>query len=300
MPSSSARDLGAELYGTMFLAPIFIQRGRIDEAAAMVEPVILPGHGEKCGDHAGNPWTCADCRGRTNRALGSARRRRSESHRRPRLEHRDQLGPVGRRRAGFARRREQAVEIASRELAEASAFGRDAHGRDCTPRYAAASSPDRPGSPSCARRSRSSSAPRPAGPRAGAGEPWRGTARPGRARAGTPRALARPRHRLEVRRDRARRAGQIRDDPRRRSPTPGAADRTGFAHARRAARRPHGGRWTQQPRNRPGAVRLRQDDRDLSSRRRTPSSRSRAGTSSAAPWRRWPPPAERPREAGIR
>ena len=118
------RELGAELYGTMFLALILIERGRIDDAAAMVESMSLPDTGTNgatmvairglvwiaAGAHQSGLADLLDAEGR-NRTAGL----------------RLSVGTSWVRSAAAALvslgHRAQAVEIARRELAEASSFG---------------------------------------------------------------------------------------------------------------------------------------------------------------------------------
>ncbi len=118
------RELGAELYGTMFLALVLIERGRIDQAAAMVDSVVLP-------DAGMNAAALLAIRGLVRIAADE-----------PLSGLADLLDADGAvRSAGQSLsvgttwvpsataalialgRREDAVEIASRELAEMAAFG---------------------------------------------------------------------------------------------------------------------------------------------------------------------------------
>ena len=118
------RELGAEIFGTMFLALVLVERGRIGEAAAMVESVMPP-------DAGMNAATLLSIRGLVLIAAGDHGRGLS-----------DLLSADGwARSAGLSLsvgtswvpsaaaaltslgRREEAVEIARRELAEAGAFG---------------------------------------------------------------------------------------------------------------------------------------------------------------------------------
>ncbi len=118
------RELGAELYGTVFLALMLAERGRIDEAAAMVESISL-------ADTGINAASMLAIRGLVRIAAGAHEPGLSDL-----FEADDRNRTAGLRlsigtnwvpSAAAALlslgRREQAVEIAGRELAETSAFG---------------------------------------------------------------------------------------------------------------------------------------------------------------------------------
>ncbi len=118
------QELGAELYGTMFLALVLVERGRIDQAAAIVESVKLPDTGINAasllairglvriasGWHEPGLSDLLDADGR-NRSAGMS------------LSAGTNWVPSAAAALVSLGRREQAVEIANRELAEATAFG---------------------------------------------------------------------------------------------------------------------------------------------------------------------------------
>jgi DNA-binding CsgD family transcriptional regulator len=118
------RELGAELFGTVFLALVALERGRVDDAAAMVESVELPETGLNAatlmamrgvvrvtaGDHGPGLSDLLDADGRI-RGAGQ------------RLSVGTSWVPSAVAALLALGRREEAVEIANRELAEAVAFG---------------------------------------------------------------------------------------------------------------------------------------------------------------------------------
>lgn len=118
------RELGAELFGTMFLALVLVERGRIDDAAAMVESVELP-------DPGLNAAALLAIRGLVRIAAGAHDRGLSDV-----FEADGATREAGQRLSVGTTwvpsavaalialgRREEAVEVANRELAEAVAFG---------------------------------------------------------------------------------------------------------------------------------------------------------------------------------
>jgi DNA-binding CsgD family transcriptional regulator len=118
------RELGAELYGTMFVALVLVERGRIEQAAAIVDSAELP-------DAGMNAAALLAIRGLVRIAAGALASGLADLL--------DADGAV--RRAGqrlsvgttwvpsataaliALGRREEAIEIANRDLAEMSAFG---------------------------------------------------------------------------------------------------------------------------------------------------------------------------------
>ena len=118
------RELGAELFGTMFLALVFLERGRIDEAGAMVESVELP-------DPGLNAAALLAIRGLVRIAGGAHDRGLSDVLEADRATREaGQWLSVGTTWVPSAvaalialGRRKEAAGIANRELAEAVAFG---------------------------------------------------------------------------------------------------------------------------------------------------------------------------------
>jgi DNA-binding CsgD family transcriptional regulator len=124
------RELGAELFGAMFRAAVLVECGRVDKAAAIVESMPLPSAGL-------NAATLLAIRGLVRIAAGSLGpglsdlldadgRHRSAGHS---LSVGTTWVPSAASALVSLGRREEAVRLANRELAEAAAFGaRHRHG----------------------------------------------------------------------------------------------------------------------------------------------------------------------------
>jgi DNA-binding CsgD family transcriptional regulator len=118
------RELGAELFGTMFLALALIERGRIDQAAEMVESVKLPSAGMNAAVLLAIRGLVRIDAGRHEPGLADL----LEADERARAASQNLgLGTPWVPSAAVALvalgRREEAIEIATRELAAAEAFG---------------------------------------------------------------------------------------------------------------------------------------------------------------------------------